>query len=363
MYLLYKYIIYIHCFSILSGLSGSYNGQLWSDTNIDSKLSNVGYIPTFSFEKNIIDNKYLDFEFSRKFIYDSNDKVFLNDNYRSWIRYSDNNMDARLGLQKISFGNAIILRPLNWFDSIDFRNTSGQTDGLNALRLQFYPNLTQSVWLWCVDQGDISCGGRFEFFNTYGSFAITYHYDMNNELHEIFQIPQIIDEQQLFEEIENSEELLQSIYEKIFYRRKNKRIGLEYRYDGNVGMWFDGSIISFNNSDYNSYNIITVGIDYTIPIYNGLLLMTETMKTSNVYPDIPELDLHSDMISTALMVSTPVGLLNNLMYVSIKSWKSKDKFNFIRWSTTLDYLSLSCMLSVNPKPLEDSFKIMLIYNH
>ena len=342
MYLLYKYIIYIHFFSILCGLSGFYNGQLWSDTDIDSKLSKVGYIPTFSFEKNIIDNKYLDFEFSRKFIYDSNDKLFLNDNYRSWIRYSDDNMDARLGLQKISFGNAIILRPLNWFDSIDFRNTSGQTDGLNALRLQFYPNLTQSVWLWCVDQDDISCGGRFEFFNKYGSFGATYHYDANNDSHTIFQVPQIIDNQPAFEG-----------------PGKNNRLGLDYRYDGNIGLWFDSSVILFNDIDDSSMKIATIGGDYTIPIYNGLLLMVETMNLSIKSDD--ELILNQN--STAFMSSTPIGLLNDVMFISIVDWKSKDKFNFIRWSTTFDYLSLSCMLSVNPKPLEDSFKIMLIYNH
>ena len=56
MHLLYKYIIYAHFFSISYGLTGVYSGQLWSDTEVDSKLSNIGYIPTFSFEKNISDN-------------------------------------------------------------------------------------------------------------------------------------------------------------------------------------------------------------------------------------------------------------------------------------------------------------------
>tara|TARA_B110000438_G_scaffold200007_1_gene191559 strand:- start:331 stop:1359 length:1029 start_codon:yes stop_codon:yes gene_type:complete len=342
MHLLYKYIIYAHCFSILYGLTGVYNGQLWSDTEVDSKLSNIGYIPTFSFEKNIIDNRYLDFEFSRKFIYDSNEKVFLNDNYRSWIRYSDNTLDARLGLQKISFGNSIILRPLNWFDSIDFRNITGQTDGLNALRLQFFPSLTQSIWLWCVDEIDISCGGRFEFFNKYGSFGVTYHNDQNNAEHEIFQVPQIIDNQPVFPG-----------------PGKNNRLGLDFRYDGNIGVWFDSSVILFDDTDDSSLRISTIGGDYTIPIYNGLLLMVETMNLSIE----SENELQLNQNTTAFMSSTPIGLLNDFMLISIIDWKSKDKFNFIRWSTTFDYLSLSWMFSVNPKPLEDSFKIMLIYNH
>ena len=37
--------------------------------------------------------------------------------------------------------------------------------GLEAFRMQIFPELNQSIWLWCVDDVTTSCGGRFEFFN------------------------------------------------------------------------------------------------------------------------------------------------------------------------------------------------------
>ena len=136
-------------------------------------------------------------------------------------------------------------------------------------------------------------------------------------------------------------------------------MGLDFRYDGNIGVWLDSSVILFDDTDDSSLRISTIGGDYTIPIYNGLLLMVEAMNLSIE----SENKLLLNQNTTAFMTSTPIGLLNDFMFISIVDWTSKDKFNFIRLSTTFDYLSLSCMISLNPKPLEDSFKIMLIYNH
>ena len=339
MVILCKCIIYIQGISLLFA---SFSGQLWLDTDFESDLSTIGYIPTVSFEKKIQNDNLLDFEFSNKFIYNSKTEDSFTARYRTWMRYSNDNIDVRLGLQKISFGNSLILRPLNWFDSIDFRNITDQTEGLDAFRIQIFPELNQSIWLWCVDDVKTSCGGRFEFFNNYGSFGITYHDDNNKEAHEIFEIPQIIDNQPA-----------------ILGPGKNSRIGFDYRYDGNMGLWFDGSLIMFDDIDDSSLKIATIGGDYTIPVYNGLLLMLETMNVAIESRDQLLLNLNT----TAFMVSTPIGLLNDLMFVSILDWESKDKFNFVRWSTTLDYLSLSCMFSINPDPIDDNFKIMLIYNH
>ena len=47
-----------------------------------------------------------------------------------------------------------------------------------------------------------------------------------------------------------------------------------------MGLWFDGSLILFDDIDDSSLKIATIGGDYTIPIYNGLLLMLETMNVA-----------------------------------------------------------------------------------
>lgn len=36
--------------------------------------------------------------------------------YRVWLRYSTDQLEIRLGLQKLNFGSALMMRPLMWFD-------------------------------------------------------------------------------------------------------------------------------------------------------------------------------------------------------------------------------------------------------
>ena len=40
------------------------------------------------------------------------------DFYRLWIRYINKNIEYRLGLQKIDFGSALLIRPLQWLSLI-----------------------------------------------------------------------------------------------------------------------------------------------------------------------------------------------------------------------------------------------------
>ena len=67
--------------------------------------------------------------------------------------------------------------------------------------------------------------------------------------------------------------------------------------------------------------------------------------------------------TSSLIASMPIGIMNDIMLISIKDWETKDSYNLIRWATNFDYLSINCLLSINPSPVQDSFKLMLIYNH
>ena len=51
------------------------------------------------------------------------------------------------------------------------------------------------------------------------------------------------------------------------------------------------------------------------------------------------------------------------MFITIRDWDTKDSYNLLRWSTTFDYFSINCMLSIKPSEVQDNFKIMFIYNH
>mgnify|MGYP006079048185 CR=1 FL=1 len=338
----FNYLIYIIFLSFI--FSYSYKGQLWLDTNFlenSEDLSYFGYIAELSLRSN--DN--LDFEWSRKLTskYSNSETFNINQNYRLWIRYSKPKYDFRLGLQKISFGAASLLRPLNWFDTIDFTSTTDQTDGIKAMRAQFFPSESTIFWIWCLDDEKVSCGSRLEFLNSLGSFGLSYHNDRNNTSHEVFKAPQIIENQPFM------------------FPGKNHRIGIDYRYDGLMGLWLEGSSILSSSKDINlnRFDMLTLGADYTFPILNGLLISSESMYFSIISQDLWILN----QTTSSLIASMPIGMLNDLMFITIRDWDTKDFYNLLRWSTTFDYFSINCMLSINPSEVQDNFKIMFIYNH
>ena len=131
--------------------SFSIKGQLWLSSltgdnipsDISSVESNIGYMPTVSLFKNLENNKFLDLEFSYQLnrIYSGDSLMTDNDDfYRYWIRYSTDKLEARLGLQKIVFGPSQVLSSLSWFDYVDLQDPKEQVNGVEALRIRWYPS-------------------------------------------------------------------------------------------------------------------------------------------------------------------------------------------------------------------------------
>ena len=331
--------------SISLVFSFSYQGQLLF--NIDDSYSyQTSYISTVLYSKSYDNNQshLFDFKWSREFLKNSDSRL-KNSDYRLWIKYSFSDfMNIRLGMQKISFGVSSILRPLNWFDTIDFRNNSGQTIGVNALKTHIFPSDNLELCFWAIDDDKISYGSRIELLNDNGSVSITYYNDRDDSNHEVFQSIHIIEEQP-----------------QLLFPGTNHRIGIDYRYDGNMGAWFESSSIlsSIKNININRIDMITFGCDYTIPIFDGLYLLSETMHSSIVHDD----NLALNQTATAIMGNIPIGIFNEIMLVSILNWDQSDKYHFLRWSTSFDYFYFNIMASVNPKPLQNNFEIMLIYNY
>ena len=64
------------------------------------------------------------------------------------MRYSSDQFELRLGLQKINFGSASMLRPLMWFDQMDPRDPLHLTDGVWGLLARYYFLNNANIWLW-----------------------------------------------------------------------------------------------------------------------------------------------------------------------------------------------------------------------
>ena len=112
------------------------------------------------------------------------------DLYRLWARLASPRLEFRVGLQKISFGSATLLRPLQWFDQLDPRDPLQITDGVEAglFRYTALNNTNLSLWLlygndevrgWDVvpsDPNEVEFGGRLQFPLFKGELGLSYHH-------------------------------------------------------------------------------------------------------------------------------------------------------------------------------------------
>ncbi len=333
----------------LSAQPYSIKGQFWgSGESVEDQSdikSQLGYIPIFSAYYELSQDRMIDLEwaylFGRSYIGDSlqehHEKA-----YRGWLRYLTQGIDARLGLQKVSFGPSRLLRPLAWFDTIDPEDPKDQTVGVEAFRLRVFPPNSLVLWSWIMKgkSDTLSYGGRAEISTHIGEWGFTFHQDP----------------------IKTSQLIGQYPYQ-VMIAGPHARVGVDYRYDGLLGFWFEGAgFIAEKQNKFNKirYTLMTLGGDYTLPISTGLLIMSETLLSrewSN------QEDASSNQNFSTFMASLSLGMFHKVILISNLDWNKNHTYNYLRWSTTFDSFSINCMVSINPQTIDNSFKLMFIYNH
>ena len=351
-------VVYISLNITLYAQSFSMKGQFWSSALTSNDVPNdqssiestLGYVPTLSLFKNLSASQFIDVEWAYRLDRSYSADSLLNnlENHRLWIRYSSEKIEARLGLQKIVFGPSQILRTLSWFDTIDLKDPTGQTDGVEAFRLRVFPSNSLSVWSWLINsnQDKISFGGRVELSTGFGEWGLTYHQDPTVTPQAAGQFPVIIS-------------------------GPHQRVALDVRYDGFIGSWMEGAFIFSDNSEIE---MVTMGADYTLPVASGILIMTESL-----YIDQKQNGSNSSQTFTAFMASIPLGMIHQIMLISQLDWDENRAYNYLRWSATYDHYSLNLILSMSPKRSEYNFteeylpktlagfgtglQFMFIYNH
>ncbi len=349
-------LLWIMLFETAFGQPTLFKGQFWVSGLTGSDVpagqsayeSSLGYIPTLSLSRNLSDLSFIDFEWAYRLdrAY-SADSLILNHekNHRLWIRYSSEKLEARLGVQKIVFGPSQILRTLSWFDTIDLKDPTNQTDGVEAFRLRVFPSNSLSIWSWLINsnQDTISFGGRAELSSSFGEFGFTFHSDPSKMPQQLGQSGLMISD-------------------------PHQRFALDIRHDGFIGSWMESAVIISEHSDLK---MTTIGADYTLPIANGLLIMTESMFIKNRNAD--------DQMFTAFMAMLPLGMVHSTMFIAQFDWQEDRVYSYFRWSATYDKFSLNLLLSQSPKrkeyglPVEafpksvagfgTGIQFMFIYNH
>lgn len=283
--------------------------------------------------------------------------------YRLWGRYTGKQIEIRLGMQKIDFGSAMLLRPLQWFDEIDPRDPLKFTNGIYGALGRYYFLNNANLWLWVLygnanprgfqimgsDPNIPEFGGRFQYPVPKGEIAFSYHH-RTADSEGIPVIPQ-------HEEIPEN------------------NFGLDGKWDLGVGLWFEAthSYKTKNVDILTKQTFLEMGIDYTFGLGNGLNVILEHLLSSL---DKKAFQFSNTTNSTAIQVSYPLGLYNTLSTVTYYNW-NVDAFSFfINFQHDFKYVSGYLMAFYNPTKqnpgIENDFtnafpgpgiRLLIVFNH
>jgi len=273
--------------------------------------------------------------------------------YRLNARYATPQSELQVGLQKINFGPAQLLRSLMWFDRLNPTDPLKIAEGVWGLRYRYIFLNNANIWLWGLYGNDEpkgweaygsvkdkpELGARFQAPVPYGELALTAHY----------------------RSVENPE---------IDQQFAEKRLALDGRWDIVIGAWFE-AVVQHQEiaSPYHYTEMVTLGADYTFGLGNGLYILGEHMlnRLGNEFGAAEQ-----DAQLSAVMASYPLGLFDTLSGMLFYSWEIDDWIQYFSWQRSYDRFVLNLSLFHFPDipitlgtTMEAGYglQFMLIYNH
>ena len=363
--------------SIIYSQQWDLRGQFTSSTNLHNVLlagntridQRVGYISTLSIYPKYKYLSRIDFEVAFNLqanfdgFFDRGGNVIGNnkDIYRLWGRYSSDNIELRYGIQKIAFGPGLILRPLRWFDSLDEKDPTGQTDGVTAVRLKYFGGHGITYWGWLIHPEDseiASRGGRIEFpIFDLGDIGVSYYH---RQAYITGGTPK------------RSGILFG------FPNAGEDRFGFDIRADVVIGLWAEGVVSNSFDDDLlfeSKSRLYMAGGDYTFPIGNGIYFLAEHM-IGKVKPKALLEDIQTEF--SAIMVNYPIGVFDNITLITEYDWEGERRFNFVKYSRIYDNFDFNFIIGFNPErdefskgelelsgftQLGNNIQLIIIYNH
>ncbi len=353
-------------------------GQLssWFIGNESKSIGNqagIRYIPELSLQKSFKNDHLIDCELSLNGyrIWEASSLSNVNSDgkikpYRMWLRFFSSQFEARVGLQKINFGSAVLMRPLMWFDKIDPRDPLQLTDGVYGLLLRYYFINNTNIWLWGLygneenkgweifssDKNSIEYGGRIQYPFFTGEVAFSYH----------------------CRKMDLSKGTVgSSIYsEKIV---QENRFALDGKWDIGIGLWFEGAIFHQNTQELllNNQRIFTLGADYTFGVGNGIHVLSEYFTVEASEKIFQKGDGKK---FSAFLADYPVGLIDQVFGILYYDRKNKNLYRFLRWQRIYDNWSFHLIGFWNPNQnllyqiqtdknffSGKGFQVMVVFNH
>ena len=311
-------------------------------------VSGLRYIPRLILRYPFGSDTFLDAEFSLNsfWVCDSSDRGDDYDikRYRGNIRFATSQTETRIGLQKINFGPARLLRPLRWFDRVDPTDPQQLTDGVYALRFKYNTLENAGLWTWIIygnenpkgyetlptTTNSPEFGGRLEYPVLGGELAATVH-SRRVDVSKI-NIPDFAE----------------------------NRFALDGHWDIGIGLSFESvfqqqkieSILPQSGATafpYDWTKMTVIGTDYTFAWGNGLYALFENMAI--VFSNHP-FEWGEDILSSAYSLNYPIGIMDSLTAIGYYLWEEKTYYQHLSWQRTYDTLSLTISLFYYPDAMD-----------
>lgn len=349
-------ILICFCWSLLAqaeqDVKMSLNGQVvvWTTAQFEDPFviqPGARFVPSFTGKFEMPKQSFFDFEASLNV---NGSLTFERGNmvdtvgqfkpYRIWGRYANDKFEVRAGLQKINFGSAKMFRPLMWFDGMDIRDPLQLTDGVYGILGKYYFENNANLWLWGLLGNDRpkgyelygsallkpELGGRIETPAGPGEIGLSYHHRTLIPGHNNYNLP------------------LSSV------EMKEDRIGVNGKWDVEIGLWFETSISLIDEKEVNIFgktDMLNVGVDYTLPFGNGLGITLEYFR----YHTGDKL-FAGDMSAQVLggMLNYPVSLMDNIsgMLFYLPAGSNSMWLDYLSWNRNYDNFSLYAIAFWNP---------------
>jgi len=200
-------------------------------------------------------------------------------------------------------------------------------------------------------------GGRVQIPFPRGEAAATYHHRTVDWSHVLMKIPEMLDEQ------------------------AEDRFGVDAKADIGIGLWAE-AVFSHETRRISGATgwggpwtrIATAGVDYTFGVGGGLGVMAEHMLVSSGSSEPFGKGHGPDAHVSALMLSYPIGILDNLRAIALYDWRGKGMYRYLAWQRTLDSWLFSVSAFWNPDtPVSlgapgggaagKGIQLMVVFNH
>jgi len=258
--------------------------------------------------------------------------------YRLWARFSTPRFEARLGLQKINFGSALLLRPLMWFDRIDPNDPLQLTEGVYAALVRYTFVGNANIWAWALlgnadpkgwefiptKKRRPEFGARFQVPLFSGEAAFSFHHRLMDPARSLLPLPA------------NETDAV-----------PENRFALDGKWDAGAGIWFEGVLVHQNYRIFplRYQQFINIGTDYTFGLGNGLHVIAEQLISSS---SARALGRGESLRFTALAVDYPLGLLDRVKAALFYNSKTGDWYRLITFQRTYDRWSFYAIGFWNP---------------